>query len=319
MTKKLIITLDKDVLKRVDHTLLPFFQKDCPELTRTRFQALIDGGFLELNGHRVLKSNVKAMSGTYELVIDDPMPSYIVPKDIKIEIIYDDEDLIIINKSPYLSVHPGAGNRDHTLVHGLLHQFGDSLSGIGGVQRPGIVHRLDKDTSGLMVVAKNDWAHQKLSAQFEKRTLSRTYIAFVFGVPPIQEGRIETQIRRHPQNRQKMAVCESPHGKLAITLYKVLQSWVIEEKERLIYSKVACKLLTGRTHQIRVHMHHEGYPLIGDPTYGKKTISAVWPHFIRHFPRQALHACEIQFVHPRLKDVMTFVAPLPEDMHALEL
>ncbi|MBX9977777.1 MAG: RluA family pseudouridine synthase [Alphaproteobacteria bacterium] len=299
---------------RLDLALLPLFQLKYPELTRNTFQRLIEAGALFLENTPITKCNIKVTEGTYSLSIPDLTPSHILPKAMPMDIIFHDEDIIVINKPAYLSVHPGAGNSDHTLVNGLLHEFGESLSGIGGIQRPGIVHRLDKDTSGLMVIAKNDLAHQKLSAQFEDRTLSRTYIAFVFGIPSPRKGTIETHIARHPTHRQKMAVSKGARGKIAITHYKVLERFMIDENPIFSFSKVECKLQTGRTHQIRVHMHHMGHPIIGDPVYGKSTLSKKWPEIIKNFPRQALHAAALQFAHPRTNELMTFSAPLPDDM-----
>ncbi len=315
----LTVILNHDTPERLDKGLLPLFQELCPELTRNRFQDLIRQKSLLHNDHIVQKSNIKATQGIYKLTLDDPKPSHIIPKDIALDILYEDDDVLVINKQADLTVHPGAGTEDDTLVNGLLHHFGDSLSGIGGVQRPGIVHRLDKNTTGLMVIAKNDYAHQKLSEQFADRSLSHTYIAFVFGIPVPREGRIDKPIGRHPTHRQKMTVVKEPYGKNAITLYKTLQSWVVDEKKNLSYAKVRCTLLTGRTHQIRVHMQSIGHPLIGDPLYGKKTLSQSWPEVILHFPRQALNATEIRFIHPRSGETLTFTAPLPSDMSILQM
>lgn len=297
-----------------------------PELTRNRLQTLINQGFLMLESSVITKSNQKATAGTYFLTLPDPRPLDLCPVVMDLDILYHDQDVIVINKPAFLSVHPGAGQHDATLVHGLLYHFKDSLSGIGGVQRPGIVHRLDKDTSGLMVIAKHDAAHHFLSHQFESRTLSRTYMAFVLGCPSPLFGRIHTRIGRHHTHRQKMAVltprrAESLPGKEAITDYKVIASALLEgqkAKKNLVLSKVECTLQTGRTHQIRVHMHHVGHPLLGDPVYGKTPLPFEYPEAMRTFSRQALHAYKLSFQHPRTRDMMTFTAPLPKDMDDLD-
>ena len=319
--KIISIDFDGSIKGRIDQVILPFFQKEMPELTRNRLQSLINQGDLRCAGEVILKSNQKATAGTYFLTLSDPITLDLKPVSLELDILYDDDDVIVVNKPPFLSVHPGAGHYERTLVHGLLYRFKDSLSGIGGVQRPGIVHRLDKDTSGLMVIAKHDAAHHFLSTQFESRTLSRTYIAFVFGRPSPLSGRIHTRIGRHPVHRQKMTVLTSKSsslpGKEAITDYKVLKSFHVDEKGYHILSMVECTLQTGRTHQIRVHMQHLGCPIIGDATYGKKTISSVFPKSVRVFPRQALHAHTLSFLHPRTKAKMTFQSDLPKDMEIL--
>jgi 23S rRNA pseudouridine1911/1915/1917 synthase len=274
-------------------------------LSRARLQALLAAGHVALNGKTVKDASRKAKAGeTY--AVDVPPPESAAPEaqDIALTIVYEDKDVLVIDKPPGLVVHPAPGNRDRTLVNALLAHCGTSLSGIGGVARPGIVHRLDKDTSGLIVAAKNDLAHQKLSAQFADRSLSRTYLAVVHGVPGLRAGLIDAPIGRHPRDRKKMAVAAK--GRQARTRYKVLETFDAA-------ALVECQLETGRTHQIRVHMAHIRHPLIGDPTYGKgraqKTLYA--------FPRQALHAAAIKFIHPRTGRAMNFTSPLPKDMKAL--
>jgi len=215
-------------------------------------------------------------------------------------------------------VHPAPGHRESTLVNALLAHCKESLSGIGGVRRPGIVHRLDKETSGLMVVAKNDHTHHGLSAQFAKRTLSRSYWAFVWGVPQPKTGIIEGDIGRSSQNRQKMAVV-TRGGKPAITHYKILKRYFAKDDVSQSISMVRCDLETGRTHQIRVHMAHIGHSLIGDPVYGRvpKWAKKAFDPAVITFPRQALHAFELRFLHPRTGELMTFNAPLPPDLEHL--
>ena len=240
-----------------------------------------------------------------------------VAQKIPLTIVYEDKDLLVINKPVGMVVHPAAGNKDHTLVNALLAHCGKSLSGIGGVARPGIVHRLDKDTSGLMVVAKHDAAHQALSKQFADRSLSRVYCALVWGVPSPLSGEVEGAIGRHGKDRKKMAVV-SHGGKEALTYYAVSENF------GTIASLVECKLATGRTHQIRVHMTHIKHPVVGDQLYGYKRAVLVQGktnkapvELMEKFPRQALHAFEIHFIHPISGKKMSFKAPLPPDMASL--
>lgn len=288
--------------------------------SRSRLQALIEGGHVSLNGKPFIDSSHKVKAGeAFTVTVPPAVDAAPVAQDIALDIVYEDKDMLVINKPPDMVVHPGAGNWDGTLVNALLAHCGDGLSGIGGVKRPGIVHRLDKETSGLLVVAKNDAAHAGLSAQLESRKLKRVYHAFVWGNVTPPEGRVETQIGRSRTNRQKMSVLESG-GKGAITDYKLLESY------GLVASRVECRLHTGRTHQIRVHMAHLKHWLVGDPVYGKSAI----PRFLKihktpekaaeallAFPRQALHAAEIEFNHPVTKNKLSFKAELPPDMQHL--
>ncbi len=274
-------------------------------LSRARLQALLADGHITLNGKVFSDASCKVKEGeVYELTLPPPEPATPEAQKIKLNIVYEDKDLLVIDKAPGLVVHPAPGNRDQTLVNALLAHCGKSLSGIGGVARPGIVHRLDKDTSGLIVVAKNDLAHQNLSAQFADRSLSRTYHAVVHGVPTLRMGVIDAPIGRHTRDRKKMAVVAK--GKYARTRYTVLE---VFDGAALI----ECALETGRTHQIRVHMTHIKHPLIGDPTYGKGRAQKK----IYEFPRQALHAVAIKFIHPRTGKNVTFSSPLPKDMQGL--
>lgn len=289
-------------------------------LSRARVQALIDGGHVREAGVSVSGSSRKVKPGEiYEIDVPPAVEATPVAQDIPLDIAYEDDDLIVINKPADLVVHPAAGNHDGTLVNALLAHCGDALSGIGGVKRPGIVHRLDKETSGLMVVAKNDAAHHGLSEQLSTRELTRVYQAIVWGVPTPAQGRIETQIGRHKTNRKKMAVLDGG-GKDAVTDYRVLETF------GLLASLVECRLKTGRTHQIRVHMSHIGYPLAGDPLYGKgspakflrqmkapEAIAAA----LNDFPRQALHAAQLEFIHPISDTKISLRADLPADMQAL--
>jgi 23S rRNA pseudouridine1911/1915/1917 synthase len=302
--------------ERLDKALSKAF----PHLSRTRIQGLIDIGRVDIIPHRKISSSMKLLNGDrLTLNIPEPEEATPPPQAIPLNIIYEDADLLVINKAAGMVVHPAPGHREDTLVNALLAHCGDSLSGIGGVKRPGIVHRLDKDTSGLMIVAKNDFAHHALSAQFSDRSLSRTYIAFVWGSPHPRSGTIQTLLGRHPRNRQKMAVLNQG-GRDAVTHYEVLTTVGNSEDLRLKISMVQCKLATGRTHQIRVHMGHIGYPLVGDPIYGRipKGAPKIWSEAVIKFPRQALHAKEISFIHPTSGRIMHFTSPLPFDLTEFE-
>ncbi|MFY9287664.1 MAG: RluA family pseudouridine synthase, partial [Alphaproteobacteria bacterium] len=241
----------------------------------------------------------------YSILIPPPEPAQPEAQDIELDVVFEDKDLLVINKPAGMVVHPAPGNRDQTLVNALLAHCGKSLSGIGGVARPGIVHRLDKDTSGLMVVAKNDAAHQALTAQFSDRSLSRIYQAVVWGAPTPKTGKIEVPIGRHARDRKKQAV--TSRGKTALTYYTVLENFSLA-------SLVECKLATGRTHQIRVHLAHIKHPVIGDPVYGANKTRMKGNEELCTFPRQALHAAQLQFIHPRSKKSLRFLAKLPKDM-----
>lgn len=229
-------------------------------------------------------------------------------------ILYEDEDLLIIDKPAGVVVHPGAGNYSRTLVNGLAHHCGQSLSSGSDESRPGIVHRLDKDTSGILVVAKNDFAHAELARQFTTHSIARKYLCFCYAILRLPRGKIETLISRDGNNRLKMCVSRDG-GKAAVTLYRTLETF------SGIASKVECELKTGRTHQIRVHMSHLGHSLIGDSLYRAKnySIPKEIAHYVNNFPRQALHAYFLEFSHPRSGKPMHFEADLPSDMQELEL
>jgi 23S rRNA pseudouridine1911/1915/1917 synthase len=285
-------------------------------LTRTRIKALMDDGMLDCCGEIITSASRKVREGEiYTMKIPPVVEAYPQAEDIPLTIVYEDSDLLVINKPAGMVVHPAPGHRDSTLVNALLAHCGESLSGIGGVRRPGIVHRLDKETSGLMVIAKNDMAHHGLCAQFAQRTLSRSYWAFVWGVPQPASGLIEGDIGRNPKNRQKMAVVLHG-GKPALTHYHVLKRYFAKGDVSQSISMVCCKLETGRTHQIRVHMAHIGHPLVGDPVYGRipKWAKKAFDPAVLAFPRQALHAFELSFLHPRTSEMMTFNTTLPADL-----
>ena len=285
-----------------------------PALSRSRLKNLIETGRVSIAGATITEPGYRVKPGqAVTLVIPPPVDETPRAQAIPLQIAYEDEDLIVVEKPAGLVVHPAPGNPDRTLVNALLAHCGASLSGIGGVRRPGIVHRLDKDTSGLMVAAKHDAAHRGLSAQFATRRLSRTYRAVVWGVPRPAEGRIEGAIGRDVRNRKRMAVRRSG-GKPAVTRYRVLQS------SAALWSLVECRLETGRTHQIRVHMAHLGHPLMGDALYGGARRRRLDEHTrtaLAHCPRQALHAAALGFVHPVSGAELAFESPLPADMRAL--
>ena len=282
-----------------------------PEFSRTQIARMIEADTVRLQSDtsRVLSPDDKVKADdVYELIPPDAVPANPEPEDIPLDILYEDDDLLVVNKPAGLVVHPGAGNPRGTLVNALLAHCKDSLSGIGGVKRPGIVHRIDKDTSGILVVAKNDFTHTRLSEQFAEHTIERIYQAFVWGYVQKTTGIVVGDIGRSPHNRQKMAIVA--HGKKATTHYERIAVF-----GKGIASHIQCILETGRTHQIRVHMSSIGHSLIGDPIYG--IIPRTAPDFAKYFPRQALHAGFLGFTHPRTGERLSFEAPLPEDMQDL--
>ena len=285
-----------------------------PALSRSRLKNLIETGRVSIAGETITEPGYRVKPGQdVTLVIPPPTDDTPRAQAMPLQIAYEDDDLIVVDKPAGLVVHPAPGNPDRTLVNALLAHCGASLSGIGGVRRPGIVHRLDKDTSGLMVAAKNDAAHHGLSTQFATRRLSRTYRAVVWGVPRPGAGRIEGAIGRDTRNRKRMAVRASG-GKPAVTRYRVLQS------SAALWSLVECRLETGRTHQIRVHMAHLGHPLLCDALYGgarRRRLDERLRAALAHCPRQALHAAALGFVHPASGAELAFESPLPADMRAL--
>ena len=292
-----------------------------PDISRARFQSLIADACVAVEGKVVIEGRHKVKAGqTLAVVIPEAAAASPLPEAIALDIVYEDDDLIVIDKPAGLVVHPGAGNETGTLVNALIAHCGDSLSGIGGVRRPGIVHRLDKDTSGLLVVAKNDRAHKALSEQFAAHgrdgRLERAYLAVVWGVLERPRGMIEGAIARSNANRQKMAVSRSASARQAITHYEVLETFGAPP----VASLVRCKLETGRTHQIRLHMAHIGHPLLGDVTYGSgfKTSERKLPETAREalksLSRQALHATLLGFEHPASAQPMSFERPPPDDM-----
>ncbi len=279
--------------------------------TRSRIRKWIDQGRVLRNGAPARQSERVAEGDVLELEVPDITPSEAQAEDIPLSILFEDEHLLVLDKRAGMVIHPAAGNPAGTLVNALLHHCKD-LSGIGGVERPGIVHRLDKDTTGTMIVAKNDRAHLGLSLAFSRRTIEKTYLAVCYGIPRESEGVIEAPIDRHPTDRKKMAVREDGHK--ARTLYSVVERY---EGAALL----SCTLITGRTHQIRVHCAHIGHALIGDPTYSgrqwRNLINQVARYACRDFPRQALHARSLVFTHPVTGETISVEAPIPEDMAGL--
>jgi 23S rRNA pseudouridine1911/1915/1917 synthase len=287
------------------------------DLSRARLQALIGEGALSLDGQPVTDGSAKARAGTYLLLIPEPLPADPAPEAIPLDILYEDADLIVLNKPAGMAAHPAPGTLSGTLVNALLHHCSGALSGIGGVARPGIVHRLDKETSGVMVAAKTDAAHQGLSKLFAAHDIERVYVALARGAPHPAKGVIETRIGRSPHDRKKMAVLRTG-GRDAVTLYQVERAF--GPADRPLASRVACRLETGRTHQIRVHLASRGSPCLGDPVYGSGVPAAVVREAIAAagLTRQALHASVLGFVHPVTGETLRFETPLPEDMGRLQ-
>lgn len=288
MKQQIVVT---DAGKRLDKLI----SEQLPELTRSAVQHLMQDGCVTIAGKPV-KKNTKASAGDVITVeLPEPREVEIEPENIPLDIVYEDGDIIVVNKPKGMVVHPAPGNWSGTLVNALMYHCGDSLSGINGEIRPGIVHRIDKDTSGLLVVAKNDRAHQSLAEQIKVHSAGRRYFAVVYGTPREQKGTVNAPIARHPVDRKKMAVLAG--GREAITHYEVLEQYAG-------YSYLTFLLETGRTHQIRVHMAHIGHPIIGDPLYGPAKDK--WK-----LQGQCLHAGELTLTHPATGERMTFQAPLP--------
>lgn len=289
-----------------------------PELSRTRVKALIEQGLVTSAGATIADASAKVKAGQdFTVAVPPDAPAEPEAQPIALTVVYEDDDLIVIDKPPGMVVHPAPGSPDQTLVNALLAHCGQSLSGIGGVRRPGIVHRIDKDTSGLLVVAKNDRAHHGLSEQFAAHSLERAYKALVWGLPTPPNGDIEGAIGRSPQDRKKMAVV-SHGGKHAHTRYRVIRPLAGG-----VVSLVECRLSTGRTHQIRVHMTSIGHPLIGDPVYGRsrsaklKALPESARTALAAFPRQALHAYLLGFIHPVSGERLKFESDVASDFSNL--
>jgi 23S rRNA pseudouridine1911/1915/1917 synthase len=292
---------------RLDRALAAQF----PALSRERLKVLTKAGALKRDEAAVRDPAIKVKGDErFSLAIPDPEPAHNEAQDIPLGIAYEDEHLLVVDKPAGLVVHPAAGNRDGTMVNALLHHCGGSLSGIGGVARPGIVHRIDKDTSGLLVVAKHDRAHEGLAKQFADHSIDRRYLAIVSDVPRQAQGTVDAPLARSSQNRKKIAIVGEGKGKRAVTHWKRLA--ILKEA-----ALVECRLETGRTHQVRVHMASIGHPLVGDPVYGRTRKAHRELLKSLGFHRQALHAAHLGFVHPVTKGRLSFDSALPSDMQEL--
>lgn len=320
-----VVAAAEDQGKRLDKWL----SEALPNITRTRVQQLLAGDAVMSGGVVLRDASHKVKAGLHvTIAVPELVPLTLAPSNTVLSIVYEDNDIIVINKPVGMTVHPAPGAGNDTLVHALLGHCGASLSGIGGVMRPGIVHRIDKDTSGLLVVAKHDVAHQHLAAQLKDRSLKRTYFAWVWGLVYPKEGSVNAPIARHPVHRKKMAVIAT--GRSAITHFSTRYQLLLRGEVPMI-SALELQLETGRTHQIRVHMSHVGHGLLGDGTYGATTatrlarlkeragpLPAEAEAFLRSFKRQALHAAKLGLIHPTTGKAMAFEAPLPDDLVALE-
>jgi 23S rRNA pseudouridine1911/1915/1917 synthase len=286
-------------------------------ISRSRVKTLIEEHRLRRDGILVTAPAEPARAGaTYSFDIPDPVPARPQPQDIPFDILFEDQDMIVLDKPVGLVVHPAPGNLDGTLVNALLAHCGPGFTGIGAEKRPGIVHRLDKDTSGVMVVAKTQLANDALTAAFAARDLDRAYQALVWGLPATATGEIEGEIGRDKRDRKRMAVV-GHGGKYALTRYRTLKAWGTS------VALLECRLATGRTHQIRVHLSHVGHPVVGDPVYlrripaAAKAVRANVRGLLLDFPRQALHAARLGFKHPRTGEMLSFETPIPRDMRTL--
>lgn len=281
-----------------------------PTLSRERLKALISSGGVAGPAGLVRDPAVKALAGAYRVTVPEPKPAHNEAQDIALEIVHEDEHLLVVDKPAGMVVHPAAGNLDGTLVNALLHHCAGRLSGIGGVARPGIVHRIDKDTSGLLVVAKTDVAHEGLAAQFAKHSIDRRYLAITAGIPVPPAGSVDAPLARSTANRKKIAIVQGGRGKRAVTHYRIVEPLHGA-------ALVECRLETGRTHQVRVHMASLGNPLLGDPVYGRPRNEHRELLKRLNFHRQALHAAELGFVHPVGKEKLSFKSALPSDIQEL--
>jgi 23S rRNA pseudouridine1911/1915/1917 synthase len=296
-----------------------FLSSQLENFSRTQVQELIVAGQVESEGNVITNPATKTKLTTYEVNPSyiKAKPTHLEPYDFPLNVVFEDEYLMVLNKPAGLTVHPGAGNHDQTLANALIAYSKDNLSSIGGEFRPGIVHRLDKDTTGLIIVAKDDNTHQLLSEALSNRDIKRHYLALVFGSPELRAGTIKTFIAKHHHDHTKMVVTKG-NGKEAITHY-VMQESYMDGK----FSLLECKLDTGRTHQIRVHLHYKGFPVVGDPSYNEaqtKYLIRLSPEvkaLVKSFNRQALHAYKLEFIHPITEELMEFEIDLPEDMQNL--
>lgn len=295
----LVFQFEEAHSQRLDHFLVDHL----PEHSRSYLQSLIGHGNVKVNGKIVYKSGMK-LDGYHEieLHLPPPEPSHLIPEEIPLDIIYEDDNVILVNKPAGMVVHPSAGHKQGTLVHAVL-AHNPKIEGVGGVQRPGLIHRLDKDTSGLIVLAKNDFAHRTIQKQFKDRTVEKRYLALVDGAPPTPEGRVEASIGRDPSHRQKMAIVSQDKGRMAVSEYQTLESF----NEHTL---LKVKILTGRTHQIRLHMAFIKCPVVGDTVYGHKRPTLP-------ISRYFLHAQSLGFSLPGHQDIQVFTAPLPNELEEI--
>ena len=313
MAARIVTVAPEGAGGRLDKTLAELVA----DLSRGRIQALLAQGLISREGRPLSDASAKAQAGDYQILVPPPAPAEPQAEDIPLSILFEDDDLIVVDKAPGMAVHPAPGSESGTLVNALLHHCGASLSGIGGVARPGIVHRIDKETSGVMVAAKSDAAHQGLSKLFATHDIDRVYVALVRGAPHPARGTIETRLGRSPHDRKKMAVLKSG-GREAITHYMTEQVFGPADKPQA--ARVSCTLETGRTHQIRVHMASKGTPCLGDPVYGSGPPAAPVREAVAAsgLKRQALHAAVLGFIHPVTGQALRFESPLPADMAQLQ-
>ena len=315
---KTITFLAKDSDKNL--RLDKFLTYKLKTLTRSQIKKVIASKGVKINKKMVLSASEKIKDGNeIQILIIENKANHIKAKKIQLDIVYEDKEIIIVNKPSGLTVHPGAGNKENTLVNGLMYIYKKNLSSLGGSFRPGIVHRIDKETSGLLVIAKNNFTHDKLSKQFSSHSIKRKYVALVWGVIRPLKGKISTLLSRSKKNRQLMSV-STISGKRAITNYKTLK--VFNYKNIPKISLIECTLETGRTHQIRVHLSYKGNPLLGDQKYGKKKmkfkkINKQFEKILTSFNRQALHAKSLGFIHPKNEKFMNFESKLPQDFNKI--
>jgi len=310
----LVVTIPHEAAGgRTDKTLAELV----PDLSRGRIQALMAEGRVTRDGQAVTDASGRALAGDYRIEVPPPVAAEPEPEAIPLAVLFEDAHLIVVDKPAGMAVHPAPGSERGTLVNALLHHCGATLSGIGGIARPGIVHRIDKETSGVMVAAKTDAAHQGLSALFAAHDIERTYVALTRGAPYPSRGTIEGAIARSTHDRKKMALVKTG-GRHAVTHYQTERAFGPEEKP--VAARVACRLETGRTHQIRVHLTSKGTPCLGDPVYGSGPPAEKVREAIREagLKRQALHAAVLGFRHPVIGGTLRFESPLPEDMARLE-
>jgi len=300
MTEQMLVfQFEEAHSQRLDH----FLVYHLPEYSRSYLQSLIDRGHVKVNGKIVYKSGMK-LDGFHEieLRLPPPEPSHLIPEEIPLDIVYEDDNVILVNKPAGMVVHPSAGHKQGTLVHAVL-AHDPEIEGVGGVQRPGLIHRLDKETSGLIVLAKNDFSHRTIQKQFKDRTVEKRYLALVDGAPPTPEGRVEAPIGRDPSHRQKMAIVSQDKGRMAVSEYQTLETF----NEHTL---LKVKILTGRTHQIRLHMAFIKCPVVGDTVYGHKRPTLP-------ISRYFLHAQSLGFSLPGHKDIQLFTAPLPNELEEI--